>query len=79
MFNELFILLNFLAFAFAYEDEDEINRNHNRQHPFFEQSLNRDGYGRPNPNQLLNGFYPVWAIFLLIASGKLNHYSNQIK
>jgi hypothetical protein len=65
----LLILSNLLVLALANDAEDNAY-NHNRQHPYIEQSLNRDGYGRPNPNQLLNGFYPVWAIFLLIASGK---------
>lgn len=36
---------------------------------YVQPSLHRDGYGRPNPNQLLNGFFPVWPVVLLIVSG----------
>ncbi|RNA39875.1 hypothetical protein BpHYR1_012481 [Brachionus plicatilis] len=32
-------------------------------------SVNRDGYGRPDPNSLLNGFFPAWAIILLCLAG----------
>ncbi|CAF0709188.1 unnamed protein product [Brachionus calyciflorus] len=32
-------------------------------------SLNRDGYGRQDPNSLLNGFFPAWAIILLCLAG----------
>jgi hypothetical protein len=33
------------------------------------QALNRDSYGRADPNALLNGFFPAWAIILLCLSG----------
>jgi hypothetical protein len=33
------------------------------------QNLNRDGYGRADPNAILNGFFPAWAILLLCLSG----------
>ncbi len=25
-------------------------------------TYSRDGFGRPDPNKLLNGFFPVWGI-----------------
>jgi hypothetical protein len=34
-------------------------------------SISRDGYGRNEPNTLLNGFFPAWAIILLCLAGKL--------
>ena len=32
-------------------------------------SYSRDGYGRQDPNKLLNGFFPVWGIILLCLAG----------
>lgn len=32
-------------------------------------SISRDGYGRADPNAILNGFFPAWAIVLLCLSG----------
>jgi hypothetical protein len=31
----------------------------------------RDGYGRYDPNQLLNGFFPAWAILMLCIAGRI--------
>ena len=31
----------------------------------------RDGYGRYDPNQLLNGFFPAWAILMLCIAGNI--------
>ena len=33
------------------------------------QNLNRDGYGRADPNAMLGGFFPHWAIILLCCAG----------
>lgn len=33
------------------------------------QSYSRDGYGRYDPNRLLNGFFPAWAILMLCLAG----------
>ncbi len=33
-------------------------------------SYSRDGFGRNDPNKLLNGFFPVWGIILLCLAGK---------
>ena len=32
-------------------------------------SYSRDGYGRYDPNKLLNGFFPAWAILMLCIAG----------
>lgn len=32
-------------------------------------SISRDRYGRADPNAILNGFFPVWAILMLCLSG----------
>jgi hypothetical protein len=32
-------------------------------------SLYRDGYGRANPNALLNGFFPAWPVIILGVGG----------
>lgn len=32
-------------------------------------AMSRDGYGRPDPNSLLNGFFPAWPIVLLGLAG----------
>jgi hypothetical protein len=40
-------------------------------------SLTRDHFGRPDPDALLNGFFPVWAVIQLFLAGKLferNYY-----
>ena len=33
------------------------------------EAFHRDGWGRNDPNQLLNGFFPVWAILLIGLAG----------
>jgi hypothetical protein len=35
-------------------------------------SYSRDGFGRNDPNKLLNGFFPVWGIILLCLAGNNN-------
>ncbi len=34
-------------------------------------ALTRDHFGRPNPDALLNGFFPVWAAIQFIIACKL--------
>jgi hypothetical protein len=34
------------------------------------EAFRRDGWGRNDPNQLLNGFFPAWAILLIGLAGK---------
>ena len=34
-------------------------------------SLSRDAFGRINPNELVAGYFPAWAVVLLILSGML--------
>lgn len=53
-YAKLICLFGLVGAAFA----DDINT-----------SLTRDGYGRSDPNQLLNGFFPAWPILLLCLAG----------
>lgn len=36
-------------------------------------SLSRDGYARPDPNDLLGGFFPGWYILVLACAGTFSH------
>jgi hypothetical protein len=42
-------------------------------------SLTRDHFGRKDPDELLNGFFPVWAVIqFLIACKLFKHLDNKI-
>jgi hypothetical protein len=34
-------------------------------------ALTRDALARGNPDELLNGFFPAWAVLLFLLSGKI--------
>jgi hypothetical protein len=43
-------------------------------------ALNRDGLSRQNPDELLNGFFPAWAVLLFLLSGNSSsHFKSKIK
>jgi len=52
----------------TYDHLSEADKVHeNRQEG---EAFRRDGWGRNDPNQLLNGFFPAWAILLIGLAGK---------
>ena len=48
-------------------EADKVNMNRQEGEAF-----HRDGWGRNDPNQLLNGFFPAWAILLIGLAGRLS-------